>query len=174
MLEQHRSWLRTIIAARMDDSAAADDVFQETLMAALRNSHQLVDRDKLAPWLYRIAVRQALLARRSAGRQRKLVNGYAEAVARITRLSAESSDANPQAWLLRQESISQVRAALRLLPKRDREVLALKYEQDWNYEQISAHLGLTRQAVKFRLLRARKRLRAVLENKHADTPTASE
>ncbi len=168
-LELHRSWLRTVISARVEDAATADDLLQETMMAALRNCEQLQEQAKLAPWLYRIAVRQVLLHRRTQGRQRKLVNGYAAALDQITRLPASSNgQANPQEWLLRQESQAQVRAALRALPRRDREVLLLKYEQDWNYQQISEHLGLTREAVKFRLLRARKRLRAWLTTQFGD------
>lgn len=165
-LERHRAWLRTVIAARVEDSAIADDLLQETLLAALRTGGELRDEDSLAPWLYRVAVRQVLLHRRTMGRRRKLLNGYADAVNLIQGIGpASSADAEPATWLLRQESIAEIRHALTLLPKRDREVLALKYELDWNYLQIAEHLGATREAIKFRLLRARKRLRTLLNGK---------
>jgi RNA polymerase sigma-70 factor (ECF subfamily) len=44
----------------------------------------------------------------------------------------------------------------------DREILMLKYTENWNYQQLAEHLGVTLHTVEYRLLRARKRLRQEL------------
>ena len=44
----------------------------------------------------------------------------------------------------------------------DRELLLLKYTEEWRYQQIAEHLGITETAVEARLHRARKRLRQEL------------
>jgi DNA-directed RNA polymerase specialized sigma24 family protein len=77
-LAEHGRWLRTVLAARGVERAAIDDVLQEASSQALRNADQLRDRGKTAAWLYRIAVTQALLHRRRAGRRRKLADRFAE------------------------------------------------------------------------------------------------
>ena len=47
-------------------------------------------------------------------------------------------------------------------PRRDAEILLLKYTEDWSYRQLAGRLGITESAVEARLHRARLRLRAEL------------
>src|SRR5580704_9919043 len=67
----HSRWLRTVIAARSRDASAVDEVYQEVALAVVKQEADVPDA-RVAPWLYRIAVRQALLYRRRLGRQRRL------------------------------------------------------------------------------------------------------
>jgi RNA polymerase sigma-70 factor (ECF subfamily) len=55
-----------------------------------------------------------------------------------------------------------VRQALDRLPRRDAEILLLKYTEDWSYRQVAEHLGLSTSAVEARLHRARRKMRRVL------------
>lgn len=157
-LAQHDRWLRTIVLARVRERQAVDDVMQEVAMAAVRQAAPLLDRAKVAPWLYRLAVRQSLLYRRKCGRKRRLEAGYA--LAGPPDLGAGGID--PLSWLLADERRSLIRQALGNLAARDREILLLKYTEGWNYHQIAAHIGISHSAVEARLHRARQRLREEL------------
>ena len=55
-----------------------------------------------------------------------------------------------------------MRVALERLSERDAEILLLKYTENWSYQQIADHLGVSHSAVESRLHRARKRMRAEL------------
>jgi RNA polymerase sigma-70 factor (ECF subfamily) len=55
-----------------------------------------------------------------------------------------------------------VRQAVACLPRRDAEMLLLKYTEDWSYRQLAEHLGISTSAVEARLHRARGRLRSKL------------
>ena len=55
-----------------------------------------------------------------------------------------------------------VREALQTLAPKDREILLLKYTEDWSYHQLVTHLGIGHSAVEARLHRARQRFRAEL------------
>jgi RNA polymerase sigma-70 factor (ECF subfamily) len=156
-LAEHSRWLRTVLYARLRDAAAVDDVMQEIALAAVRQSAPLRDGAKLAPWLYRLAVRQALLYRRGCGRQRKLLERVVAAAP-----AQASEGADPLVWLLADERRELVRAALARLPRRDAEILLLKYTENWSYRQIAGHLGASEATVESRLFRARARLRAAL------------
>ena len=68
----------------------------------------------------------------------------------------------PLDWLLADERRDAVRSALERLRDQDRELLLLKYTEEWKYQQIAEHLGITETAVEARLHRARKRLRREL------------
>ncbi len=154
-LETHHRWLRTVVYARLRESDAVEEVLQEVALAAVRQAAPLADPAKVAPWLYRLAVRQTLLFRRKCGRRRRLTQRYAE------RVPASQRDAspNPLDWLLLAERRQVVRDALERLATRDAEILLLKYSEGWSYHQIAAHLGVSHSAVETRLHRARNRLR---------------
>jgi RNA polymerase sigma factor (sigma-70 family) len=64
--------------------------------------------------------------------------------------------------LLSIERRQSIRAALERLGTKDREILLLKYTQDWSYRQLSERMGISESAVEARLHRARQRLRAEL------------
>ena len=159
VLAEHERWLRTVICARVGEPQAIDEVMQDVSMAAVRQQAPLSDPAKVAPWLYQLAVRQSLLYRRKQGRRRKLIDRYAQ---RFRPSDADARQADPLEWLLTEERRTQVRAAMSQLPKRDAEILLLKYTEDWSYRALAEHLGVSESAVETRLHRARQRLRTQL------------
>lgn len=159
VLVAHDRWLRTIVYARVGESQAVDEVMQEVSLAAVGQKAPLADHSKVEPWLYRLAVRQSLLYRRKQGRKRKLTENYA---LRTQPSEGENRELDPLGWLLADERRNMVRAALGRLPRRDAEILLLKYSEDWSYRQLVEHLGISQSAVEARLHRARQRLRTEL------------
>jgi RNA polymerase sigma factor (sigma-70 family) len=159
VLAEHERWLRTVICARLGEPQAVDEVMQEVSLAAVRQQAPLSDPAKVAPWLYRLAVRQTLLYRRKQGRRRKLIGRYAD---RFRPTEADNRQADPLGWLLAEERGAQVRKAMSRLARRDAEMLMLKYNQDWSYQMLAEHLGISESAVEARLHRARGRLRTLL------------
>ena len=158
-LRQHDRWLRAVVFARCGEAAAVEEVLQEISLAAVRQSAPLHEIEKLGAWLYRLAVRQALLYRRRLGRQRRLQNNFAD---RVRPSGEDSRHPDPLNWLLADERQRLVRVALTRLSGKDTEVLLLKYSENWSYQQIADHLGISHSAVEARLHRARLRLRSEL------------
>ena len=158
-LARHKSWLRATLFARLGESEAVDEVMQEISLAVVRQSSVPDDPEKVAPWLYQVAVRQALLYRRKIGRRKKLKNRYVE---KFQPTERDQREPDPLAWLLDRERQGMVRKAIGQLPSRDAEILMLKYAEDWSYQQISEKLGVSHSAVEARLHRARGRLRKLL------------
>jgi RNA polymerase sigma factor (sigma-70 family) len=155
-LETHHRWLWTVVYTRLREPDAVDEVMQEVALAAVRQAAPLADPTKVAPWLYRLAVRQALLFRRKCGRRRRLTNQYAD---RVSANERDGAPLDPLDWLLLAERQQFVRDALARLAARDAEILLLKYSEGWSYHQIASHLGVSHSAVETRLHRARNRLR---------------
>ncbi len=92
-LEEHAPWIRTVIRSRLNEPQAVDDVMQEVALGVLKSTHRPTDPSKVAPWLYRVAIKQCLMYRRSAGRRRKLVDRFAVTVPQTT--SQEKGDPLP-------------------------------------------------------------------------------
>ncbi|MCL4201482.1 MAG: sigma-70 family RNA polymerase sigma factor [Pirellulaceae bacterium] len=155
-LQQHDRWLRTVVFSRVGEAEAVDEIMQEIALAAAGQSVRPDVPERIAPWLYRVAIRQTLLYRRKCGRRRRLAGQYAE---RHVPVESVSKASDPLDWLLAQERRTLVRSAMRRLAARDAEILQLKYSEDWTCQQIAQHLGLSQSAVEARLHRARKRLR---------------
>jgi RNA polymerase sigma factor (sigma-70 family) len=163
-LDQHGRWLRTVVSARLGERQAVDEVMQEISLAAVRQQAPMSDPAKVGAWLYRLAVRKVLLYRRQRGRQAKLVGRYAQ---RIGPDRDGSETTCPLGWLLAAERGELVRAAIARLPRREAELVLLKYSENWSSRELAEHLGLSESAVVARLHRARRRLRDALA-RHAE------
>jgi RNA polymerase sigma-70 factor (ECF subfamily) len=157
-LAEHGRWLRSVVLARVGRIEAVDEVMQEVALAAVRQQ-EVAEVASVAPWLYRVAVRQALLYRRRLGRERRRADHRARQNTDREQLAHEP---NPLDWLLAAEHRLTVRDALQQLTRRDAEILLLKYTENWSYREIAEHLGISHSAVEARLHRARQHLRSAL------------
>lgn len=158
--EEHRRWLATVIRARLADREAAEDVLQEVATAAISQLSRPTDPSKIAPWLYRVALRQVINHHRANGRRRRLVQGAIAA----GHGTETSRDIEPGEHLLRQEESKSLSEALQHMDPQDRQLLLLKYTEGWGYQELSQHLGISIKTVEYRLLKARKALRAAIQN----------
>ena len=168
-LARHGRWLRTVVSTRLGERQAVDEVLQEISLAAVAQRAPLADPSKLGAWLYRLAILQVLVYRRGRGRHARRLSRYAER----SRATDPGAIATPLGWLLAEERADLVRRAMDRLPRREAEVLRLKYTEGWSYRELAAHLGQTEAAVESRLHRARRRLRLELAD-HQDDLTGDD
>ena len=89
-----------MVYARLGEPQAVDEVMQEVSLAAVRQKAPINDLNKVAAWLYRLAVTQTLLYRRKMGRQRKLVDRFAR---RNRPSERDNRQEDPLTWLLSEE-----------------------------------------------------------------------
>lgn len=159
-LDQHRRWLTSVLRSRISNSHVVEDLYQEMSLAVLKQTARPLDPEKVAPWLYRLAVRYSINFHRRNGRQKRLKETVQQqALVGTTRID-DSTD--PLRWLVKNEQRQLVADSLDQLAKGDREILMLKYTENWSYQQLAEHLGVTSGTIEYRLLRARKRLRRLL------------
>jgi RNA polymerase sigma-70 factor (sigma-E family) len=147
---------RLVALARFftDDRTAAEDLVQEAFIRLARTAHRIQDQDKAAAYLRSIVVNLA----RDHNR-RGLVSLRHRPPAVPDEPSAEDTS-------VRQESRREVVAALRALPHRQRECLALRYYLELPVEQIADALGVSANSVKTHLKRGLRSLAATLEDTH--------
>ena len=88
-LAAHQGWLRRVVASRLQENQAVDEVMQDVALAAVAQHSPLNNPARAAVWLYRLAVRHVLLYRRKTGRQRSLVDRY------VVRKPLSEIDASP-------------------------------------------------------------------------------
>jgi RNA polymerase sigma-70 factor, ECF subfamily len=147
---------------RLDNREMAQDVVSDTFTAAWRHWDRRHAPAVLLPWLYAIAGNAVRDQRRSAWRQRRLTG-------RLSALRAAGHSGDPGEGVVLGRSISQALAAL---PEADREVLRLvAWEGQTDARMLGLALGLRPASARSRVLRARRRLRALLDD--ADNPGCS-
>ena len=156
--EEHRRWLETVIRARLADREAAEDVLQEVATAAISQPSRPTDPSKVAPWLYRVALRQVINHHRATGRNRRLL----ESAVAAGHGAEASRDLEPGEQLVRQEESKSLAEGLQRVAPQDRQLLLLKYTEGWGYQELARHLGISIKTVEYRLLKARKALRVAL------------
>ena len=74
VLQEHRPWLRKVLRCRVQDQHAVEDLLQDLALSVVKQVKQSPDnvpsiQERVAPWLYRIAVRQAINHYRRKGRK---------------------------------------------------------------------------------------------------------
>ena len=130
--------------------SGAEDLFQETWMAAARNAHLLRDDTSLLPWLFTIAHNKYRNGLRSWARQARM---------QVVLAGAPSSGPLASDELVHlQRKITKVQLGLAQLPDAHREVLLLCAVEGLEASVAAAVLGCTSDAVRKRLSRARREL----------------
>ena len=153
-LKQHDAWLRRVLRGRIGNRHEVDDLMQEIALAVFRQSALPDDPGRVAPWLYRLAVRQAINFHRKMGRKS---DAKPKADLEVTSRTVEPID-----WLMQIEKSESIRDAINGLSVRDREILMLKYTENWSYKELAQHLGIKTKTVEYRLTKARQRLRSLI------------
>jgi RNA polymerase sigma factor (sigma-70 family) len=129
------------------DRHLAEDAAQQTFAKAVRKMKKLKNKSKFAAWLAAICRNVALDLAKTKEKFR-----ISEDLSMIAAGSQESEVADA------------VKEALNKLSAPAREVIFLRYYDSMTYEQISAVLGISEQAINGRLRRAKKKMANYLRN----------
>jgi RNA polymerase sigma-70 factor (sigma-E family) len=142
------------------DTGSAEEIVQDAFVAVHGRWSKLRDPDLALAYL-----RQAVVNRsRSALRHRAVVERHAAR----ERLPADVPGADESALI--SDRRAAVLDAMRVLPQRQREVLALRYYLDLSESEIADALGISRGAVKSHASRGSAALRELLADQLRDQP----
>ncbi|WP_246160534.1 SigE family RNA polymerase sigma factor [Nocardioides humilatus] len=143
------------------DQGMAEEIVQDALVAVHQKWDRLTDQQKALAYL-----RQAVVNRsRSALRHRGVVSRY------LARQSAPDTMPGADRPVIVDSRRRMVLDALQQLPRRQREVLALRYYLDLSEAEIAETLGISRGAVKSHASRGAAALRPILEDLGPDLRT---
>ena len=144
----------------------AEDVFQDTLLSVTTHLHEFEGRSSLASWVF-------TLARTACSRKRRGLKNQPPVSDESVRESATQSP-TPEDDAGDKELRDTLHGALFALSDEQREVLLLRDMEGLSAAEVAESLGLSVQAVKSRLHRARAALREQLRGAlEADAPLPS-
>jgi RNA polymerase sigma-70 factor (ECF subfamily) len=147
----------------LGDEQEAEDVLQETFMSAFEALDSFEARSKLSTWLYRIVYNASLMRLR----KRKQMTAFSldrptldgDGLEMPMRQQLVDWSAVPDDELLTAEAREEMDRAIAELPEALRSTFVLRDIQGLSGAETAEVLGITVQAVKTRLHRARMRLR---------------
>lgn len=142
--EAHRVCLRLAYRYASNPSEA-EDIAQDALLRAWRRRSTLRESERRNQWL-------ATIVRHEAFRQHARIRPVPTAI-------IETYEAVEDAQVIATVERVDIRAALKRLSDRDRQLLELRYREDLTQQAIARRLGIPEGTVKVRLHRARDKLR---------------
>jgi RNA polymerase sigma-70 factor (ECF subfamily) len=184
LVEPYRRELQLHCYRMLGSLHDAEDLVQETLLAAWRGLGGFEERASLRSWLYRIATNRCLNALRERGRRPVVEEGFmAPPPTRYVEPSwlepypdsaLPDFAPGPEARYEQREATQLAFVAgLQQLPERQRAALVLRDVLGFRTEEVAAMLDVTPQSVKGALQRARATLdERVPEREHAPLPAS--
>jgi len=134
----------------VDDQPSAEDLVQDVFTRLHRSRHDLSRLDDPARYLTTAVVNQA----RSALRHRRVVRTHQPSRPHDDMGSMEPADTQ----VIRDATSALVWKAISRLPSRQKQVVVLRYYEDWSIPEIATALGISRGAASSSLDRALKSL----------------
>ncbi len=146
-------------------SADADDFSQDTLLKMMENLHtfHFLPGHSFSGWLFRIAYNLFI----DSTRRKK-------PLPLIDDFPVPDAAPTPEQSALRNESIRELKEALCLLDDESQALLAMRYELDMNYAQISQAMNISLTRVKWRLNEAKVKLRSLLSEEPSEAKGADQ
>jgi RNA polymerase sigma-70 factor (ECF subfamily) len=162
LLLAQAGWVRGLAGTLVRDPVGADDVAQETMLAALTRPPLGTDERSLRAWLARVVTNLSRLAlRRNARRERR------------EELAARPMEVAPAAEALERAAMLQrVLDAVLELDEPYRSTVLLRYFEGLDSREVGDRLGVSPEAVRKRLSRGLERLRRRLDQEHGGDRSA--
>jgi len=166
LVREHGARLLTVARLMLRNEDDARDALQDAFLSAFRSLRGYRGAAALSTWLHRIVVNAALMRMRT--RRRRPEQSIDEMLPSVEASGAGAESIaewrqEPDALVERAETRAFVRQCIERLPESYRTVLLLRDIEGLETQSVARRLGVTSNAVKIRVHRARRALRTLLD-----------
>lgn len=177
LFERYKDYVFRVSFMTLRNADDAEEATQEAFLDVLRGlqRYDVEGAARFETWLYRVTVNRC----KTRLRRKRLPSAeWDEMEERLERLPADDHvaegstmgrvDGNPEGLALRREEGKRLWAAVDQLGDLHREVILLRYGQEFAYEEIAEALDINIGTVKSRLFNAHKKLQEILTSEAPD------
>lgn len=161
IVKKYQNQVANLVYMVMGRRNDVEDITQEIFIKVYKSISKFEPRVSLFGWIYRITINLCIDRMRKEKFKRLLSLDFLTEDIIYKRKDNLSDD--PLKSILRNEKKNIVYNALQHLSPEYRAVLTLREYQDLSYSEIAEVLGLTVEAVKSRIFRARKEMKKLLD-----------
>lgn len=177
LFERYKDYVYRVAYMTLRNAEDAEEATQEAFMDALRGLRRfdVEGSARFETWLYRVTVNRCKTRLR---RKRLPSADWEEIEERLERISTDQDvadgqisgrvEGNPEGLTVRQEDATRLWAAVNELGDVHRDVILLRYGQEFSYEEIAEALEINIGTVKSRLFNAHKKLKEILSAEAPD------
>jgi len=166
LVRTHGSRLLSVARRFLRNEEDARDAVQEAFISAFKAIDRFESHSRLSTWLHRIVMNAALMKLRT--RRRSQEEAIDDLLPQFDELNHHVKE--PTEWgeacdtaVMRTETRQTVRECIDRLPETYRTVLMMRDIEELDTEETARVLGITENAAKIRLHRARQALRTLLD-----------
>ncbi len=161
LVARYQNQVANLIFMKMGRSEDVEDIAQEVFIRVFRSLPKFKFNSSFFSWIYRITLNLCIDEIRKRKIRRMLSLDFLTEDA-LEKNKKGNEVINPSDSVLSKERKDMVHRAMNRLSKEHREILLLREYQDLSYDEIAEALGLTLQAVKSRIFRARSEMKNML------------
>jgi RNA polymerase sigma-70 factor, ECF subfamily len=167
LMIQYQPRLQRVLRQLVDSESLAEDLVQDVFLRVWRARKTYQPTAKFSTWIFHIANNVASNANRDRGRKREYQTSSGNADSQyampLEEMAMASTGQMPVRRLDKAERAEVVQVAVQALNQRQRTALMLSKFENLSYQEIADTMGLSVQAVKSLLSRARVNLRSLLQ-----------
>ncbi|MFT3894716.1 MAG: RNA polymerase sigma factor [Anaerolineales bacterium] len=163
LVRQYETGVFKLAYSIVGDEVDANEITQETFIAALRSLKTYQEKKTFKAWLYTIALNLS----RSHLRKRKVIERLQSTLGSIFRVETQKQT-SPEEDVIRNEKEAILWSELNKLDERHRIVVVLRYFHELPISEISDILSVNEGTIHSRLHTARERLRDALQSMHGE------
>ncbi len=159
-MQENADMLMAYLRSMVRDPGAVDDLFQETMMTAWRRLDDFDRSRPFGPWLRGIGARLIMAHYRKCKHDFMLIS---EPI--LERIHQQMDGLDNKTQTSFNDSIGHLRDCIKTLPTKLEDAISARYLNEHSPLQAADHLGISQEAIKKRLQRARMQLLKCLQRK---------
>lgn len=164
LVDRHRQSVYHVINRIVRNPESTNDLVQETFMKAFSSLASYRSEFRFSTWLYKIAANTSIDFLRKKRIQALSLDRPFETEDGSVEIEVADYSYHPERELERKEQSLSISEAIDSLPKKYRDVIVYRHQDDKSYEEIADLLRIPVGTVKARIFRARELLKKKLRH----------
>ncbi len=164
LLNNYHDTIYFLVLKMVHDKREAEDLTMEVFGKAFLRLDQYTSNYAFSTWLYRIASNHCIDFIRKKRMKTLSLDQEDDEGSNQWSLEVKSENKNPEQVYMHQQKLAQMRLAVEKLKAPYRELVTLRYFEEYSYDEIAEECNIPLGTVKAQLFRARALLNDMLEN----------
>jgi len=163
LMDRYRDTIFYMLLKMVKNKNDADDLTIEAFGKAFKNLHQYTPNYAFSTWLFKIASNNCIDFLRKRRGITISIDGQTDSDGVETPMAIHSNTLDPEEEMIKSQKVQLMRSIVEKLKPRYKQLVILRYFDEYSYEEIASHLNIPIGTVKAQLFRARELLLNILK-----------